>query len=1347
MIPRLVLLLLILFLSSQAFASHIVGGEFDLRHVSDYNYRLSFNLYFDEINGEKTARDKNINVTIFEKGTNRTIEVLRLPLREESLLNYSNIGCTTSGLETSKLLYYQGLYLDPAIYNNPAGYYVSWERCCRNSTISSIQSPQNTGTTVYMEFPAVVRNGAFFKNSSPKLSLPPSDYACQGELFYYDFGSVDPDGDQLVYDMVSPLKGYSSTDNLRPAASSAPYPEVNWLPGYSKDTQIHGDPAVNIDRNTGWLTVRPNYVGLFVFSVRCQEFRNGVKIGEVRRDFQLVVKACRFNNDPIVSVTQLGSPSPSTDGQVIRIDPTDPRCINISYTDPEINEPLTLDVKPVNFTNDNVFSLSGTTSGIANIPNGAKTLEATICFEQCFNTGDQPITLDLVVSDDGDDGCGLPRQTIKRISLIVETREGNPPALSLSTGTRVFEVERGDRIRFDVTGSDADQEEVTVSASGRGFQLNAHNISFESKRKNGRATSPFSWTIDQQALQQSSYFIDFLVTSTTSCGSTLTRTETIEVRPLRKDDIANNTILSDQTLCAGEAPATLIGSLPTGGSGSFDYTWEMSTTNDLTGFSLAPGPQNKAQHYTPPVLTEPTWFRRKVTSGWEDELISTAVKITVQDAIDNNTISSAQAICASTAPNLLTGPEPTGEVGTYTYQWEYSTTGPTSGFRAITETGKGKAKDYQPGILNQTTWYRRVITSAPCPPVISNAVEITVTPDISQNTIRGNQVVCVGITPGKLTGPVLTSSNDSFSYAWEYSTTSATAGFSPAPGLNTAADYTPGQLSQSTWYRRIVRTAAASCQSTSNAVLVTIEALPATPQATDVTICPGEMATLQGSAPAAGVMLQWYDKPAGGKLLHEGATYLTAPLHTTTDFYVQAMTTNGCASTSRTKVKVTIQDAIENNTISSAQSICANTAPALLSGPEPTGEVGTYTYQWEYSTTGPTSGFRAITETGKGKAKDYQPGILNQTTWYRRVITSAPCPPVRSNVVEITVTPDISQNTIKGNQLVCVGITPGKLTGPVLTSSNDSFSYAWEYSTTSATVGFSPAPGLNTAADYTPGQLSQSTWYRRLVRTAAASCQSTSNAVLVTIEALPATPQATDVTICPGEMATLQGSAPAAGVMLQWYDKLAGGKLLYEGATYQTAPLHSTTDFYVQAMTTNGCASTGRTKVTVTVRPSTANAGEDATIMEGQSVKLQATGGTSYSWSPATNITNPTIPDPAVRPSQTTTYTVTVTSEFGCTYTDEVTVNVLPHVVPTNAITVNGDNVNETWFIKNIEFYPNCQVQIFTRWGNKIYESKGYREPWNGTHNGMPLPMASYYYIIDLGMNEKPVAGSITLIK
>ncbi|WP_089321221.1 immunoglobulin domain-containing protein [Pontibacter ummariensis] len=764
---------------------------------------------------------------------------------------------------------------------------------------------KESGTTFYMEFPPVVKDGKFFKNSSPKLTPPPSDYACQGELFSYDFGSSDADGDHLVYDMVSPLNGYSTPTNHRPPVSSGPYPEVNWLPGYNQENQILGDPVVNVDKATGWLTVKPKYSGLFTFSVRVQDFRNGVKIGEVRRDFQLLVKACPRNDAPEVTVIQSGNLTPYSAGQTLRISPEDARCIKIVYTDPDQNEPLTLDIRPVNFTNSGIYSVSGQTSGIVNSKGGSKTLEASICLEECFETGDTPYQLDLIVTDDGSLGCSLPKQAAIRLNLVVEKGRGKVPFVSLSSPTRVFEVTEGDLISFDVTGSDADNDVVTLTAVGQGFPLASQSVSFKGASGAGWVVSSFSWQIDEKALKQPSYLIDFLVSSTSACGSVSKRLETIEVKPYRKSNLENNTIKADQTVCPGETPGGLTGSLPTGGSGSYYYTWEVSTTNEDKSFTLAPGNSHE-QNYSPPVPIQTTWFRRKVHSGLNDELISTAVKITVREAVENNTIYSPQTICANTAPALLTGTEPSVPDGTFAYQWEYSTAGPDKGFEPVINANNGKDRDYKPGALSETTWFRRVVVASPCPPVPSNVIEITVAPTINWNTVSASQVVCAGSVPDKLSGPAAANSPAVYTYAWEYSTTSATEGFSPAPGLNTEAGYTAEQPQQATWFRRVVRSS--HCQSISNAVLLTPEALPATPTATGTTVCPNQTATLQASTPTADTVIEWYDAP-GGKLLHEGNAYQTDPLQQATDFYVRAISKNGCASPDWIKVTADVRPA------------------------------------------------------------------------------------------------------------------------------------------------------------------------------------------------------------------------------------------------------------------------------------------------------------------------------------------------------------------------------------------------------------------------------------------------------
>ncbi|MDA7812700.1 gliding motility-associated C-terminal domain-containing protein, partial [Flavobacteriaceae bacterium] len=70
------------------------------------------------------------------------------------------------------------------------------------------------------------------------------------------------------------------------------------------------------------------------------------------------------------------------------------------------------------------------------------------------------------------------------------------------------------------------------------------------------------------------------------------------------------------------------------------------------------------------------------------------------------------------------------------------------------------------------------------------------------------------------------------------------------------------------------------------------------------------------------------------------------------------------------------------------------------------------------------------------------------------------------------------------------------------------------------------------------------------------------------------------------------------------------------------------------------------------------------------------------------------------------------------------------------AITPNGDGINDTWIIYNIENHPNNIVKIYNRWGNEIFSKKGYQNDWDGTYKGNSskvLPgSSSYYYFIDL---------------
>lgn len=82
-----------------------------------------------------------------------------------------------------------------------------------------------------------------------------------------------------------------------------------------------------------------------------------------------------------------------------------------------------------------------------------------------------------------------------------------------------------------------------------------------------------------------------------------------------------------------------------------------------------------------------------------------------------------------------------------------------------------------------------------------------------------------------------------------------------------------------------------------------------------------------------------------------------------------------------------------------------------------------------------------------------------------------------------------------------------------------------------------------------------------------------------------------------------------------------------------------------------------------------------------------------------------------------------------------------------NTFTPNNDGVNDFWLIKGIENYPGALVQIFNRYGQRVFESKGYAQPFDGKIGGSLLPPGVYYYIINLNSNCNLVSGSITLVR
>jgi gliding motility-associated-like protein len=156
-------------------------------------------------------------------------------------------------------------------------------------------------------------------------------------------------------------------------------------------------------------------------------------------------------------------------------------------------------------------------------------------------------------------------------------------------------------------------------------------------------------------------------------------------------------------------------------------------------------------------------------------------------------------------------------------------------------------------------------------------------------------------------------------------------------------------------------------------------------------------------------------------------------------------------------------------------------------------------------------------------------------------------------------------------------------------------------------------------------------------------------------------------------------------------------------------------------------------------------------ISLGESVQLNVAGAdttASINWSPAQYLDNSSSQNPTAIPEETTSFQVTA-YVGGCELTDIVSVTVSDPIQIYNTFTPNGDGINDAWRIKYIERFPNCQVEVFDRWGQSIFKSVGYAQDWDGTYKGRFLPTSAYYYVIELNSLDvtiPPITGVVSIV-
>lgn len=278
-------------------ATHLVGGEITYQYLGNNQYEITLMMFRDcsPNNTLGTGFDDAVSIGIFNSGNGNLVNGgLSIPL------NASNVMQVPISIDNPCFILPPDLCVEQATYRdivtlqpNAWGYDLTYQRCCRNPSIINLDVPNQQGITCTAHIPGTNETTGF--NSSPVFTYMPPAALCQYASFTINQSATDADGDELVYSLCSPYIG-ANTDQPAPNPPDAPpYTNVNWANTFSGINPITSNPQIAINPSTGIITGTATQLGQFVVGICVSEYRDGVLINTILRDFQINVTSCDPN--------------------------------------------------------------------------------------------------------------------------------------------------------------------------------------------------------------------------------------------------------------------------------------------------------------------------------------------------------------------------------------------------------------------------------------------------------------------------------------------------------------------------------------------------------------------------------------------------------------------------------------------------------------------------------------------------------------------------------------------------------------------------------------------------------------------------------------------------------------------------------------------------------------------------------------------------------------------------------------------------------------------------------------------------------------------------------------------
>ncbi len=584
--------------------------------------------------------------------------------------------------------------------------------------------------------------------------------------------------------------------------------------------------------------------------------------------------------------------------------------------------------------------------------------------------------------------------------------------------------------------------------------------------------------------------------------------------------------------CEGAPVPTFTGEQASGAVGTLRYQWQRST-DSLTWTDVG----SNSKDYKPTVIGQSIYLRRLALDDRCVTDTSNIIRVLFVPRIRNNVVESSYVYCPGDSIRTFIGTRPvTGGDGNYRYQWQSSK-------NRIDWSDEDATANFRPQALQDTTYFRRIVSDRSCAVDTSNVIRVVVAPEFGPNLVGFDQVLCPGQRPRALRDTVRLDSTTvrdtvNFRFLWQRSLDRrAWIRADSLTRADTFSVFQPRTLAVTTYFRRLV--IGPCVTDTSN--IVTLSIAPPIEgnfiEADRETLCDNDTLPikLRGIIPepkgGGGQYSYIWQSSLNGRDWNNRATSDTLDLfirNVSDTTLIRRIVRSRCFTDTSNIVQINRTfDFGENKVTSGNLTICLTDKPPTIQATRPQ-ERGRFNIQWQIS---PDSVNWAnvdstLSRRDLGKGVDYTPDTLRLSLQYFRRLLNNGCRTDTSNAVSLRVVPKLAGNRIAPvTQEVCESSPIQELRGQQLTGGGGNYRYRWEVSTDSVRWALA-----DTSAVFQPRGLVRTTLIRRIVQAAHCSPDTSNMVQIRIINRLENNRIRDNQEICLGqEPDTLRGSIPAGG--------------------------------------------------------------------------------------------------------------------------------------------------------------------------------------------------------------------------